>query len=224
MLWSFWAISTCLTLPKTTFDNKIWNTNGLVYKTCTSWSATHIPSSAVCLLRSSKLRQFFPSLYVRVPSLQADQPVDVNPKTLGKNSTAEFLDSMKKTGDVQTLGGSSEKLKVCIFSADFWGLKSAGGTATAYHLLAAVLGKVDSLEVNTSAWIVLRRMFPQDLGGTQIVLLPYTLSFDILIGWWKHAKDHSYRNCTGLEGFQTCTIYIGLVELVNHSGIEIAFV
>ena len=38
-------------------------------------------------------------------------------------------------------------LKVCIMSADFWGLKSAGGTATAYHLLAAVLSKDKSIKV-----------------------------------------------------------------------------
>ena len=31
-----------------------------------------------------------------------------------------------------------EPLGVCIMTADFWGLKSAGGTATAYHLLAQV--------------------------------------------------------------------------------------
>ena len=29
-------------------------------------------------------------------------------------------------------------LGVCIMTADFWGLKTAGGTATAYHLLAQV--------------------------------------------------------------------------------------
>ena len=38
-------------------------------------------------------------------------------------------------------------LKVCIMTADFWGLKSAGGTATAYHLLAAVLAKSPHLHV-----------------------------------------------------------------------------
>ena len=38
-------------------------------------------------------------------------------------------------------------LKVCIMSADFWGLKSAGGTATAYHLLAAVLSKNPAIKV-----------------------------------------------------------------------------
>lgn len=38
-------------------------------------------------------------------------------------------------------------LKVCIMTADFWGLKSAGGTATAYHLLAAVLAKDPRLHV-----------------------------------------------------------------------------
>ncbi len=32
-------------------------------------------------------------------------------------------------------------------SADFWGLKTAGGTATAYHLLAAMLAKSHALEV-----------------------------------------------------------------------------
>lgn len=33
---------------------------------------------------------------------------------------------------------SGAPLGVCILTADFWGLKSAGGTATAYHLLAQV--------------------------------------------------------------------------------------
>jgi len=32
-----------------------------------------------------------------------------------------------------------DPLGVCIMTADFWGLRSAGGTATAYHLLAQVL-------------------------------------------------------------------------------------
>ena len=39
------------------------------------------------------------------------------------------------------------RLKVCIATADFWGLKAAGGTATAYHLMAAALAKHSSLEV-----------------------------------------------------------------------------
>ena len=37
--------------------------------------------------------------------------------------------------------------QVCVMSADFWGLKTAGGTATAYHLLAAMLAKSHALEV-----------------------------------------------------------------------------
>ncbi len=41
----------------------------------------------------------------------------------------------------------SKPLKVCVMSADFWGLKTAGGTATAYHLLAAMLAKSHALEV-----------------------------------------------------------------------------
>ena len=32
-----------------------------------------------------------------------------------------------------------EPLGTCIMTADFWGLRSAGGTATAYHLLAQVI-------------------------------------------------------------------------------------
>ena len=41
----------------------------------------------------------------------------------------------------------SDNLKVCVFTADFWGLKSAGGTATAYHLLAELLAKSPGLQV-----------------------------------------------------------------------------
>lgn len=36
-------------------------------------------------------------------------------------------------------------LGVCIMTADYWGLKTAGGTATAYHLLAQVLPLCSSL-------------------------------------------------------------------------------
>ena len=41
--------------------------------------------------------------------------------------------------------------QVCVMSADFWGLKTAGGTATAYHLLAAMLAKSHALEVGSLA-------------------------------------------------------------------------
>ncbi|KAK9809161.1 hypothetical protein WJX72_010415 [[Myrmecia] bisecta] len=37
------------------------------------------------------------------------------------------------------------KVQVCILSADFWGLDAAGGTATAYHLLAEVLAAHSSV-------------------------------------------------------------------------------
>ena len=50
-------------------------------------------------------------------------------------------------------------LKVCIMTADFWGLKSAGGTATAYHLLAAVLAKSKALHVSV----------PSTLPGNQLL-------------------------------------------------------
>jgi len=37
-----------------------------------------------------------------------------------------------------TLYHPGEVLGVCIMTADFWGSPTAGGTATAYHLLAQV--------------------------------------------------------------------------------------
>ena len=37
-----------------------------------------------------------------------------------------------------TLFKAGDPLGVCIFTADFWGSPTAGGTATAYHLLAQV--------------------------------------------------------------------------------------
>jgi len=42
------------------------------------------------------------------------------------------------------------KLKVCTMSADFWGLPTAGGTATAYGLLTSALSEDTSLDVHTS--------------------------------------------------------------------------
>ena len=56
----------------------------------------------------------------------------------------------KKRESSLVRAGASKKLKVCILTADFWGLKSAGGTATAYHLLAAVLAKEENLDVSGS--------------------------------------------------------------------------
>ncbi|CAL8462880.1 g2414 [Coccomyxa elongata] len=38
-------------------------------------------------------------------------------------------------------------LGVCIMTADYWGLKTAGGTATAYHLLAQALASSEELQV-----------------------------------------------------------------------------
>ena len=43
------------------------------------------------------------------------------------------------SGKGLALRGRGEPLGVCIMTADFWGLRSAGGTATAYHLLAQVI-------------------------------------------------------------------------------------
>ena len=53
-------------------------------------------------------------------------------------------------------------LGVCIMTADFWGLPSAGGTATAYHLLAQVCvwavshqSMVVACPAHGSAWALL---------------------------------------------------------------------
>lgn len=43
-------------------------------------------------------------------------------------------------------------LKVCTMSADFWGLPTAGGTATAYGLLTSALSEDPSLDVSALAW------------------------------------------------------------------------
>lgn len=40
-------------------------------------------------------------------------------------------------------------LRVCTMSADFWGLPTAGGTATAYGLLTSALSEDPSLDVRT---------------------------------------------------------------------------
>ncbi len=42
-------------------------------------------------------------------------------------------------------------LRVCTMSADFWGLPTAGGTATAYGLLTSALSEDPSLDVRVSA-------------------------------------------------------------------------
>ena len=47
------------------------------------------------------------------------------------DSTGSLVQPMQLRNPTQPLG-------VCIMTADFWGLSSAGGTATAYHLLAHV--------------------------------------------------------------------------------------
>ena len=41
-------------------------------------------------------------------------------------------------------------LRVCTMSADFWGLPTAGGTATAYGLLTSALSEDTSLDVSSA--------------------------------------------------------------------------
>ena len=84
--------------------------------------------------------------------VQADLPAEAVPKLLGKegegwnHATGGFQESSSVSGH----SSGSGKLKVCILTADFWGLKAAGGTATAYHLLAAALAKEENLQVSAN--------------------------------------------------------------------------
>ena len=73
---------------------------------------------------------------------QADLPAEAVPQLLSED------DGLSKIAKKQASGGSQSTLNVCIVTADFWGLAAAGGTATAYHLLAAVLAKEESLNVS----------------------------------------------------------------------------
>ena len=66
------------------------------------------------------------------------------PQLLGAEKASDA--PVKKKG----IGAAEQGiLNVCILTADFWGLKAAGGTATAYHLLAAVLAKEERLNVSS---------------------------------------------------------------------------
>ena len=78
-------------------------------------------------------------------------PAEAVPKLLlGRENKGRNPVTEKSKAASTTLSGQNSatgKLKVCIMKADFWGLKAAGGTATAYHLLAAALAKEESLQV-----------------------------------------------------------------------------
>lgn len=74
-------------------------------------------------------------------------PAKAVPKLLGDEGDSGKAGAGKRRGSTHASGSSAGKLKVCILTADFWGLKAAGGTATAYHLLAAALAKEESLNV-----------------------------------------------------------------------------
>ena len=68
--------------------------------------------------------------------LSADQPRGL------RHKAAQLLGAR-----ALALRRQGEPLGVCIMTADFWGLKSAGGTATAYHLLAQVRIRTGSASV-----------------------------------------------------------------------------
>ncbi|KAK9805857.1 hypothetical protein WJX73_008965 [Symbiochloris irregularis] len=73
-----------------------------------------------------------------------DDDVEVPPEKVKQmaldQATHAHLDQVAKDAEAVASTASGPQLKVCILTADFWGMKAAGGTATAYHLLAGVLG------------------------------------------------------------------------------------
>lgn len=62
---------------------------------------------------------------------------------------AEEVDHLKASirDELGRLLPLEQPLRVCLLTADFWGRKGAGGTATAYSLLAAALDEDPDLEV-----------------------------------------------------------------------------
>ena len=81
---------------------------------------------------------------------------EIVPQLLDKEASSRIA-ARQETGN---------PLGVCILSADFWGLKAAGGTATAYHLLAAVLAR--DVRLNVSQF----KRFPQALRFRRKSLVP----------------------------------------------------
>ena len=78
-------------------------------------------------------------------------PAEVVPQLLGAEKGS---DAPIKKAEIGT--AAQGILNVCILTADFLGLKACGGTATAYHLLAAVLAKEERLNVSLtdiSGWL-----------------------------------------------------------------------
>ena len=72
----------------------------------------------------------------------ADEPFGASrARTSGERGNEETATFVRK---------QSKVLKTCVMSADFWGLKTAGGTATAYHLLASTLAKSHALQARTT--------------------------------------------------------------------------
>jgi len=70
-----------------------------------------------------------------------------------QNKNAVVSAKVQEAADVganQEVVADPTALKVCIMTADFWGLKSAGGTATVYHLLAAVLANSKHIHVSVA--------------------------------------------------------------------------
>jgi hypothetical protein len=81
--------------------------------------------------------------------VQSDLPAEAVPKLLGEEREGGKSGAGKRRGSSTASGSGAGRLKVCILTADFWGLKAAGGTATAYHLLAAALAKEEKLDVSS---------------------------------------------------------------------------
>lgn len=71
-------------------------------------------------------------------------PAEAVSQLLSKEESLEAVEA-----DSSNVIAGKDLLNVCILTADFWGLKTAGGTATAYHLLAAVLATEKNINVSS---------------------------------------------------------------------------
>ena len=96
-------------------------------------NSVHRVAAELC--RKNGVRRRLPSGAHPFEMLACRGPQSIQhlPRTL-RNNMAQLL-----SGKGLALRRRGEPLGVCIMTADFWGLRSAGGTATAYHLLAQVI-------------------------------------------------------------------------------------
>jgi hypothetical protein len=108
----------------------------------------------------------------------------------------------------------AERLKVCVLTADFWGLKTAGGTATAYHLLASTLAKSKALDVSLPTfhdpcsfvhWWLCQKSLGDYIMTVHVNFITKSRIRCVLVSWY-----HSV-SCSVLYRSITCSAIVSLV-------------